>query len=174
MRLAGDSFVGKGAGMKPRVLRGIVGVGAMLHAFSAVAAESAATPKQPAAPAAAKVAPKPEVKKEEPVAKIEGIEIKRGAGFMGIAVVGGNFKLTFYDAKKKPVVPDVARAVLRWPVNYKPLDERTVLNLSGDGKSMTSGKAVKPPLVFKLFITLVPPETADEAASETYVVDFKG
>lgn len=124
------------------------------------------TPKAPA-----KAAPK----KEEPMGKIEGIEIKRGSGYLGIALVAGSFKLSFYDAKKKPVDADVPRAALRWPVAYRELDERTVLNRSGDGKSLTSPKVVKPPHNFKLFITLLPGEgTPEESGSETYVVDFRG
>jgi len=40
-------------------------------------------------------------------------------GFLGILVENGNFKLSFYDAKKKPAQVDVARATARWPVKYK-------------------------------------------------------
>jgi hypothetical protein len=119
---------------------------------------------------------KKDAKKKEEPGKIEGVEISRGAkGFMGIRVVDGVFRLTFYDAKKKPRAPDVARAMLRWPVNYKGGDERTVLNPGGDANSLTSAKVVRPPLTFKLYITLLAAEGSEEAGtgSETFVVDFR-
>jgi hypothetical protein len=130
---------------------------------------------QPAAPK--KEAPKKDgkkkddgKKKEEPPAKIEGIEIPHGKGFMGIQLVNGTFKLSFYDDKKKPVKPDVTRAALRWKVNYQPADERTVLNSDG-GTALTSPKIVKPPYTFKLNVTLIKGE-GDDAASEFLTVDF--
>jgi hypothetical protein len=117
-----------------------------------------------------------EKKKEEGEGKIEGIEIKRGKGFMGIQVVNGNFKLTFYDEKKKPtpIPAEVARAVLRWNTGYQQKDERAILNPGEDGKSLTSTKTVKPPLNFKLHIVLQPAGAAEESASESFVVDFHG
>jgi hypothetical protein len=117
--------------------------------------------------------PKKPTPTPEPPGKIEGMPIARGSGYLGIAVVGGNFKLTFYDAKKKPVAPDVSRAALRWPVTYKLGEERVVLNPASDGKSLTAGKFIRPPLTFKLYITLLT-EGADEGAGETFAVDFRG
>lgn len=133
-----------------------------------------ATPPAPAKTPAKSAPAKTDVKKEEPMGKIEGIEIKRGSGYLGIALDGGTFKLSFYNSKKKPVAADVSRAALRWPVSYRQGDERTVLNVSGDGKSLTSPKVVKAPHNFKLFITLLPGEGGEETASESYVVDFRG
>jgi hypothetical protein len=128
----------------------------------------AATKKEPSK----KVEPKKDdgKKKEEAVAKIEGIEIPHGKGFMGIQLVSGTFKLSFYDEKKKPTPPDVARAILRWKVNYQPTDERTVLNPDG-GNALTSGQVVRPPYTFKLFMTLMKGE-GDAAATESVSVDF--
>ena len=108
-------------------------------------------------------------KKEEAPEKIEGIEIPRGDGFMGIQLVGGTFKLSFYDAKKKPVTPDVTRANLRWKVRYQSLPEQTVLNL--DSNALTSAKVVKPPYSFSLAITLIK-DDSDAAATENFTVDF--
>ena len=115
-------------------------------------------------------------KKEEPPAKIAGMEISRGAkGFLGLELVEGTFKLSFYDAKKKPMAPDVARAALRWDVKYKVGPERSVLNPSGDGKSLGSPKTVRPPYAFKLFITLLKEAAeGDEGAGESFTVDFRG
>ena len=126
---------------------------------------------------ATKAAPKKDEKKkgeekkteEEVVAKIEGIEIARGTGFLGIQLVNGTFKLSFYDAKKKPVAPDVTRASLRWKVKYQPNPETTVLNQ--DGNALTSAKAVKPPHNFSLSITLIKGE-GDAATTESFTVDF--
>ena len=128
-------------------------------------------------PAPAKPAPKQDdkkkddgKKKEAPLPKIEGIEIPHGEGFMGLQLVSGTFKLSFYDKKKKPTLPDVVRAALRWKVNYQPTEERTVLNSDG-GNALASGKVVKPPYTFKLFITLIKGE-GDDAPTESLTVDF--
>ena len=108
----------------------------------------------------------------EPAGKIEGMAFARAkGGYLGIAVVGGNFKLSFYDAKKKPAAVDVARATLRWPVKYQKMDEHIVMTASG-GEALTSTFVVRPPLLFKLRIALFA-EGSDEAV-ESYVVDFRG
>lgn len=121
----------------------------------------------------AKAVPKA-AKKEEPPPKIEGIEIPRGdRGFLGIQVMNGVFKLSFYDAKKKPTPPDVVRAVLRWDPKYKVGKERTVLNPGGGVNAMTSEKTVRPPYNFKLYITLLKEATeGDDPVGETHVIDF--
>jgi hypothetical protein len=165
--------------MKHRVVRVILGFSAIaLHLAAQTAAAPAAkpsygTPATSTKPDAAKPAPATPGKEEEPP-KIEGQEIKRGDRYLGIAVVNGTFKLTFYDAKKKPIPADVVRAVLRWPVKYQKADERTVLNPAGDGKSLTSGKVIKPPLLFKLYITLIPKDGSEDSATENYQIDFRG
>lgn len=176
--------------MKPRAWCSLFLVGGAVVGFAAdtitvkIADETAppsstsgipTKPSEKSPPKASEKNPaKPAAKKEEPMGKIEGLEIKRGSGYLGLQLVSGTFKLSFYDAKKKSVEADVGRAVLRWPVAYRELDERTVLNRSADGKSLTSPKIVKPPHNFKLFITLLPAETGEEAGSETFVVDFRG
>lgn len=147
-------------------------------ATKAGAAAPAGSATKAATPAAG--AAKAPAKKAETVPKIEGMEIARGAkGFLGLQLVGGTFKLAFYDMKKKPVAPDVARAMLRWDPKGKVGQERVVLNRSG--MALSSPRPVKPPYVFKLFITLIPEAAAAGAdnpdaapAGETIVVDFKG
>jgi hypothetical protein len=110
-------------------------------------------------------------KKEEPPPKIEGKEIARGAkGFLGLQVVDGTFKLNFYDAKKKPIAPDVARAVLRWTPSYKPGTEVYVLGPGADGKSLTAPKVVRPPYQFKLFLSLF--ADGGENPTDSFVIDF--
>lgn len=130
-------------------------------------------PKSDAAKsAAAKKAPPPAKKKEEPPAKVEGLVIARAkGGFLGLQVLNNNFVLTFYDAKNKKIAPDVVRAGLRWPVRYQPGPERTVLN-PGGAFSLTSEKTVKPPLTFKVFISLY--VEGNEEPVESYSVDYHG
>lgn len=153
---------------------------ALLSLTPGFAQEDQTPPPKPPAVVPVKPTPTPRptpkkepAKKPEPPPVIEGITIPRGSGFLGIAIVGGTFRLSFYDAEKKPVPPDVARAALRWPVKYQPGDERAVLNPAPDGNSLTSTRVVRPPYQFKLFITLIPADAA-AGAGETFVVDFKG
>jgi hypothetical protein len=150
-------------------------------ALPAAAPAKATKPGAPAAPAPAKAekAPaKPEPKKddkkaEEKEAKIPGQTIARGNGtFLGLEVVGGNFKLTFYDKKKKPIAADMDRANFRWVITGKADNERAVLVPAGDGKSMTAGKVVRPPYNFKVFITLVKGE-GETAQTESFTIDFR-
>ncbi len=104
-------------------------------------------------------------------AKIEGLEIARPAGgFLGLNLVNGRFVLSFYDAEKKRMKADVVRASLRWPVRYQPSDERVVLNLAGDGTSLTSGKVIRPPHNFRVYIALFVEGNDDPV--ETYNVEF--
>lgn len=112
-------------------------------------------------------------KKEEP--KIKGVVVPRGEqGFLGVEIVGGAFKITFYDTKKKPKEPDVARAALRWDAKYKVGQERIVLNPDSDGKSLSNPRTIRPPYTFKLFITLIREATdTAEPVGETHVIDFK-
>src|SRR3954465_1907496 len=129
-----------------------------------------------APPSGAKTAAEASKKKEDEMGKVEGIEVKRssGTGYFGVELVNGNFKITFYDAKRKVIPAPMNRAALRWPVNYRPADERTVLNLSEDGKALPSAKVVKQPYLFKLFITFLA-DGADEngPGTESYAIDFR-
>ena len=124
-----------------------------------------ADPNKPAAPADAK---KDAKKKEDEIGKIDGMEIARGSGFLGLQIVDGAFKLSFYDAKKKPVAPDVASVSFRWSVPYQKQPERTLLSPSG--KALVSDKTVKPPYSFKLFVTMF--KTEGEENPESFTVDF--
>lgn len=129
-----------------------------------------------AAPTAAVPAKKNDTPKKASPAKIEGIEVARGEkGFLGVQLVEGTFKISFYDAKKVPKAPDVVRAVLRWDPKYKVGKERVVLNVAEDGKSLASPRTIRPPYNFKLFITLLNDAAeAEDPAGETHVIDFRG
>ena len=125
------------------------------------------TPKAPA-PTPAKP-PVPAPAEEKPT--IDGIEVARkNGGFLGLTVNGAQMVVKFYDAEKKPVNIDVARAAARWdPVN-KTTDVRTVLNPDGEGKALVSPSIVQPPLVFKVYLTLI---GTDGNAVESVVVDLR-
>jgi hypothetical protein len=116
---------------------------------------------------------KPAKVEEEPV--IPGIVIPRAnGGYLGLTLENNNFKLSFYDAKKNPAKVDVARATARWPVHYKTTDERTVLNPTPDGLTLISNKFVRPPYVFKLYLSLLGEGgEGAETTAETYVIDFR-
>ena len=110
--------------------------------------------------------------KEEP--KIEGMEIPRAnKTYLGLQIVDGAFKMTFYDKDKKPTPPDVARAALRWDAKYKLGQERIILNPGGGPNSLANPKPVRPPYTFKLFITLLKDGAdGDNPVGESFVVDF--
>lgn len=137
-------------------------------------AAPADTTKSPAnAPAAATPAKKDDGKKKEAkIGKIEGMEVARPEGFIGVQVVNGVFRIRSYDAKKNPVKSDFAKVALRWNVQYQKAPERTLLLPSGGVGEFSSEKIVKPPHSFKLFITLIKGE-GDDAPVENYQVDFR-
>lgn len=147
----------------------------MLAAFS-FAQSTPARPAEKAKTGAAKSGAKAgENKKEEPPAKIEGIEIARGGekGFLGVQVVEGKFRLNFYDAQKKPVAPDVLRAALRWDPKYKLGQERVVLT-AGPENALGAERFIRPPYNFKLFIVLLKDGGEGESpANEVYTIDFR-
>jgi hypothetical protein len=120
------------------------------------------------APKPGKGAPAPK-KEAEPT--IKGIVLNRPkGGFLGLTLEGNNFKLAFYDAKKKPAKVDVSLATARWPVHYSIYDERTVLTPNADGTALTSLKYVRPPYAFKLYLSLF--KEGNPNAVESYVIDF--
>lgn len=144
---------------------------------SAVATPTAkpADPKAPAAKAApTKAAPaKKDEKKKEELPKIPGTVINRPNGnFLSLEVVGGNFKLTFYDKKHKPMAVDVTRATARWPNPRSPGDNRTVLN--GSSTFLVGARPVIPPFNFNVYLTLLQGEGDEAKAVENYTVPFKG
>lgn len=99
----------------------------------------------------------PVVKDDDEEGKIEGIAIDRGDGrWLGLVVDGATFKLSFYNAKKKPEAPDVARVAARWNDPHKIGDRRAMLNQVGD--AMVSPSVVRPPLTFTVFLTLISAE----------------
>lgn len=136
--------------------------------LSAALPLAAQSPAPATAPKTGKGATAPAAKAEP---TIKGIVLNRPkGGFLGLTVEGNNFKLSFYDAKKKPAPVDVALATARWPVHYSAYDERAVLTPNGDGTALTSPKYVRPPYAFKLYLSLFKEGSQD--AVESYVIDF--
>lgn len=126
---------------------------------------------------AGKAPAKPDATAEEPEPVIPGMTIERktGDGLLGIEIADNNFKLTFYGKDKKPVQADRPRALLRWPVTYKSVDERVILSRGGNGTFLTSPRIIRPPHHFRLYITLLGNEgEAEETDPVTYVVNFRG
>ena len=130
------------------------------------------------------VPPAPGVKtpakvEEEPV--ITGFVIPRDkGGYVALTLENNNFKLSFYDAKKKPVKADVTRVRARWSANYKVGNVRTILNLTPDGMALISNYFVRPPYIFRIYLTFLTEIGGDDesggeheqTAGEHYVVDF--
>ena len=134
--------------------------GLLLVVISAASGWAAPAPA-PAVPAA-------------PLPKIEGVEVPRnGGGYLGVTIVDGTFRISFYDARKRPVPADVSRALLRWDPKYKQGQERVILNASADGRTLGSARAIRPPYLFRLFITLLKDAGGSDEAGEGYVIDFK-
>jgi hypothetical protein len=161
----------------------------LLFVTSLMQAQTPPAPKQPVdpkapgatvAPAPAKAAPakaapaKKDEKKEE-LPAIPGTTILRANGTkLGLEIVGGRFKLSFYDKKHKPMAVDVTRATARWPNTRSgtPTDYRTILNVSGT--ALIGERPVLPPHVFNVYLTLLQGEGDAAKAVENYVVPFKG
>jgi len=117
------------------------------------------------------VKPAPAPAPIEKPAEIDGLEIPRATGgFIGVTVDGARLVVKFYDADKKPVAINVARASARWsPVN-KVGEVRSVLNPGADGQSLVSTPVVLPPLVFRVYLTLL---DAEGNALDSVVADLR-
>src|SRR5690606_36335454 len=112
----------------------------LLCALYMAAAIQAQTPPRPKS---GQKAPAAKQGKEEEMGEIEGTEIARPDGtFLGLTLVDGKFKLTFYNDKKKPMPVNVLRAVARWPNIHGPGQNRAVLNVAGDGTFLMSPQFV--------------------------------
>lgn len=158
-------------------LRAFVSAGVALAVTAAVWAQAPvpAETKTTAPKADAKTAPTKKddkKKKADEMGKIEGMEIPRGTGFLGVQILNGVFKITVYNAKKKPTAADFTRIALRWqPANQKS-PERTLLLPAGGIGAFSSEKIVKPPHRFRLFITLIKGD-GDDAPVENLTLEFQ-
>lgn len=159
----------------PVVLLGLTLAAVSLSAQTAPALPAPAKNAAPEKPKPAAKAAEKQAKKDEPLPKIPGTEIARPDGtFLGLELAGGNFRLSFYDKKKKPVEPNVTRANARWPNRRSgtPSEYRTVLN--PNGKSLVGSKPVLPPYGFNVYLNLLRGDGENAEVVESYVVSFKG
>lgn len=100
---------------------------------------------------------KTETEEEEEAPQVEGVEVAREeGGFLGLAIDGQSYVLRFYDAEKQAIEPDVARATARWKTPGKSGRQHTVLNPAGS--ALRSPAVVRPPHVFRAYITLLSEE----------------
>jgi hypothetical protein len=115
-----------------------------------------------------------DVKKTEPEPKIDGYVISRTNGtFLGLTLVEGKFRLSFYDKKKKPMALDVDRALVRWPNVHGSGDSRAILN-PVDASSLQGNQFVRGPYVFRVTLTLLKDAADKDTAAETYVFQYSG
>jgi hypothetical protein len=142
-----------------------------LFAFAAslAAVSFGAESEAPAAP--------PAQAAEEEETKLDGVVVERtNGGFLTLTMDGKKLVVRFFDSKKKPMTPDVRTGFVRFQFSNRS-PERRPLFLTEDGQGMTHGEPLRPPHVFKAFITLRTGEATDadgddEAGAEKYVVDF--
>ncbi len=175
--------------MKPLVALAAV-LFAASHTFAAStgitltqAAPKKPTEAKPAAPAdaTAPVVP-PVVKKEvkpavkpapapEPV--IPGTVLPRSNGtFLGFEVLAGKVTVSFYDKKKKPMAPDVARGLARWKDPRGPGVIRTPMNASGT--ALVAVANALPPFNYSIDIQFLQGDGEDAQIVESYTVPFRG
>lgn len=164
--------------MKTKVaIVGILFAASLLQAQTAPAAKLA-DPKVPVTKpgTTTKAAPAKAVKpKEEPLPKIPGMVLTRPNGTsLGLTMVDGKYKLTFYDKKNKPAKVDVTRAVARWPNVHGPGNNITVLNPAGNGTFLLGAQFVRGPYAFLLNLTLLKGEGDTAVTVENYAVPFRG
>ncbi len=135
---------------------------ALVASFAAVSrGADASAPAAPATPAASS-----DQNADEPEPQLEGVVVERhGGGYMTLTMQGPSLVLKFFDEKKKAVAPDVkyARVKFRF-TNRRP--QHRVLVLGPDGMSLTHGRPIRAPYVFKAYVILVKEGTADESEND--------
>jgi hypothetical protein len=119
------------------------------------------TPGQPSADAANNPA-------NQAAKAIPGIVLPRDkGGFLGLEIdpSTNTFKLSFYDAKRNPIAPDVAIATITWFFHDTGKEKLTyALSLGADGKSLASSRVVTPPLPHRAVLFLfADPSSTDPA-----------
>ena len=110
---------------------------------------------------------------ERPEVKIEGVLIPRGEkGLLALRIAGAGFELSFLSPERRPLVPEVPRAVVRFtPAGRKTGPESHLLELSTDGKALQSARTVRPPHTFRVTVLLF--AAGAEQPLETYTADFR-
>jgi hypothetical protein len=102
-----------------------------------------------------------------------GTVVTRADGtFLGLEVVAGNFKLSFYDAEKKAIAPNVSQARATWPNPRGQGNLRTMLNLSEN--ALVGAKPVLPPYTYDVRLVLLQGTGEQQQVVESFVVPFRG
>jgi len=84
----------------------------------------------------------------------KGVVVTRASGgLLQVEMVGVHLVIRSLDAEKKPVAMDAERATVRLQFAARS-QEQYVLTRSADGLSLTSGKPIRPPHVFRATILL--------------------
>lgn len=110
-------------------------------------------------------------KREDAIPVVPGVHVLRGNGeYVALAVENGRFVLRFLNAERRLQDRQAPRALLRWNPVGKVGESRTVLNPGEDSQLLVGTTPVKPPLNFKVNLTLI---DGDDQALETLVFDFK-
>lgn len=126
-------------------------------------------PPKPVRPIRGKPTPAPKVETPPEIVLPGVVKPRPSGGFLTVEVVDGKFKIGFYDAKKKQMPLPAPRGTARWRSNRKISEERTVLSPGPDGKTLMSVGFVRPPFIFKVFLTLL---NEEGAAVESHVIDL--
>lgn len=103
-------------------------------------------------------------------AKLEGVVVQRAdGGFLQVKMDGVNLVLRAYDAEKKPIALDVDRATVRLQFASRSPEQYTLVK-SDDGMSLTVGRPIRHPHVFRAYIHLFRGE--NEEAAESFQVAY--
>jgi hypothetical protein len=104
--------------------------------------------------------------------EIPGVTIARAnGGFLGLEIdSNSNFKLSFYNKDKAPVVADLSLATIRWHSSNTKKIEFVALNPGGDGKCLASPRVIHRPWTFQLTILLF--AAGNNEPAESYTVDY--
>ena len=102
--------------------------------------------------------------------ELDGVVVERpSGGFIQLKVEGVRLVLRTYDEKKKPVAVDVDRATVRLQFASRSPEQFTLVP-SEDGLSLTVGKPLRQPHVFRAHIVLL--RGSGEEAVETYQLAY--
>lgn len=148
-----------------------LGLSVIPAGFSADKKPAATKPATAAKPAAATAATPEAAEDTLDEKNLVGVLLTRANGtFVNIKVADGKFTMAFYDAAKKPMEPDVPKAVVRFRKDLK--NHRHLLVSTGDGKTLQAPTPVARPFIFNT-AQVVLLSGAEEASAETFTVNFK-
>lgn len=107
----------------------------------------------------------------DPDVVLPGSVIPHGEGWLSLSLADGTFLVGLYDARKQPIDMPFVRATARWNSPLRSSEQHLVLNPTGDSRTLKGSRPVKPPYVFKVYLTLM---NADDSVGASYVIDFRG